>query len=139
MALSKLSTIHASAFKRSQLVRVRTEFKEIARPGVYLLLGENMEGDRIAYVGESNKSKPVPPDQVCGPSYSVGHSRQPVRCADLLNLCAVAAAEPEAIGLQRFLENCLNQAGGPLNTLISGHGCQVRHSRTHSVKLCSVT
>jgi hypothetical protein len=48
-----MSTIHAIAFKRSQLVRVRTEFKEIARPGVYLLLGENVEGDRIAYVGES--------------------------------------------------------------------------------------
>jgi len=48
-----MSTIHAIAFKRSQLVRVRTEFKEIARPGVYLLLGENLEGDRIAYVGES--------------------------------------------------------------------------------------
>lgn len=48
-----MSTIHAIAFKRSQLVRVRAEFKEIARPGVYLLLGENVEGDRIAYVGES--------------------------------------------------------------------------------------
>lgn len=48
-----MSTIHAVAFKRSQLVRVRNEFKEIARPGVYLLLGENVEGDRIAYVGES--------------------------------------------------------------------------------------
>ncbi len=48
-----MSTIHAIAFKRSQLVRVRAEFKEIARPGVYLLLGENVDGERIAYVGES--------------------------------------------------------------------------------------
>lgn len=48
-----MSTIHAIAFKRSQLARVRTEFKEVARPGVYLLLGENVEGERTAYVGES--------------------------------------------------------------------------------------
>lgn len=48
-----MSTIHAIAFKRGQLKRVRAEFKEIARPGVYLLLGEDAEGNRIAYIGES--------------------------------------------------------------------------------------
>ena len=49
-----LSTIHAIAFKRAQLVRVRLEFKDdLSRPGVYLLLGEDADGKRIAYVGES--------------------------------------------------------------------------------------
>ena len=49
-----LSTIHAIAFKRAQFARVRMEFKDdLSRPGVYLLLGEDVEGKRVVYVGES--------------------------------------------------------------------------------------
>lgn len=48
-----ISTIHAIALKLSLLARVRTDFKEIACPGVYLRLGETVDCDRIAYVGKS--------------------------------------------------------------------------------------
>ena len=50
-----MSTIEAIAFRRSQLPRVKKEFNEITRPGVYLLLGTNPEDpdSKIAYIGES--------------------------------------------------------------------------------------
>ena len=55
MAQITMSTIQAIAFRRSQFARVRKEFKEITRPGVYLLLGVNPEDpdSKIAYIGES--------------------------------------------------------------------------------------
>jgi hypothetical protein len=50
-----MSTIQAIAFHRSQIGRVRKEFHEIERPGVYLLLGvdEDDPDRRVGYVGES--------------------------------------------------------------------------------------
>ncbi len=50
-----MSTIQAIAFRRSQFARVRNEFKEISRPGVYLLLGTNPDDpdSNIGYIGES--------------------------------------------------------------------------------------
>ncbi|WP_262965904.1 GIY-YIG nuclease family protein [Methylobacter psychrophilus] len=51
-----MSTIQAIAFRRSQLARVKDEFKEISRPGVYLLLGTNPDDpdSNIVYIGESD-------------------------------------------------------------------------------------
>jgi predicted GIY-YIG superfamily endonuclease len=51
-----MSTIQAIAFRRSQLARVKNEFKEINRPGVYLLLGTNPDDpdSNIVYIGESD-------------------------------------------------------------------------------------
>ncbi len=50
-----MSTIQAIAFHRGELKRVKAEFAEIARPGVYLLLGSDLDDPdkRIAYIGES--------------------------------------------------------------------------------------
>ncbi|MDD5460213.1 MAG: GIY-YIG nuclease family protein [Methylococcales bacterium] len=50
-----MSTIQAIAFRRSQFARVKDEFKEISRPGVYLLLGTNPDDpdSNIGYIGES--------------------------------------------------------------------------------------
>lgn len=55
MAQITMSTIQAIAFRRSQFARVKNEFKEISRPGVYLLLGANPDDPdgKIAYIGES--------------------------------------------------------------------------------------
>jgi predicted GIY-YIG superfamily endonuclease len=55
MAQITMSTIQAIAFRRSQFARVKNEFKEISRPGVYLLLGTNPDDPdgKIAYIGES--------------------------------------------------------------------------------------
>jgi predicted GIY-YIG superfamily endonuclease len=55
MAQITMSTIQAIAFRRSQFLRVKKEFKEITRPGVYLLLGSNPNDpdSKIAYIGES--------------------------------------------------------------------------------------
>lgn len=55
MAQIAMSTIQAIAFPRSLFSRVKSEFKEIKRPGVYLLLGSdpNDNDQRVAYVGES--------------------------------------------------------------------------------------
>ncbi len=55
MAQITMSTIQAIAFRRSQFPRVKKEFKEISRPGVYFLLGSNPEDpdSKIAYIGES--------------------------------------------------------------------------------------
>ncbi len=55
MAQITMSTIQAISFRRSQFARVKNEFKEISRPGVYLLLGTNPDDPdgKIAYIGES--------------------------------------------------------------------------------------
>ena len=55
MAQITMSTIQSIAFRRSQFSRVRKEFKEISRPGVYLLLGQDINNPDInlAYIGES--------------------------------------------------------------------------------------
>lgn len=50
-----MSTIQAIAFHRSELKRVKDQFSELSRPGVYLLLGTDMDEPdaRVGYVGES--------------------------------------------------------------------------------------
>ena len=50
-----MSTIHAIAFRRNQLRRVRDTFPEIERPGVYVLIGadETEPGRLLGYIGES--------------------------------------------------------------------------------------
>jgi len=50
-----MSTIQAIAFHRSELKRVKDQFSEISRPGVYLLLGTDIDepDTRIGYIGES--------------------------------------------------------------------------------------
>lgn len=50
-----MSTIQAIAFHRSELKRVKDQFSEISRPGVYLLLGTDIDepDTRVGYVGES--------------------------------------------------------------------------------------
>jgi predicted GIY-YIG superfamily endonuclease len=55
MAQITMSTIQAIAFRRSQFSRVKKEFKEITRPGVYLLLGSSLDDpdSKVAYIGES--------------------------------------------------------------------------------------
>jgi hypothetical protein len=55
MAQITMSTIQAIAFRRPQFSRVKQEFKEITRPGVYLLLGTNPNDpdSKLAYIGES--------------------------------------------------------------------------------------
>lgn len=55
MAQVSMSTIQAIAFRRNQLKRVRDEFPEIERPGVYILIGDDgSQGERMqAYIGES--------------------------------------------------------------------------------------
>lgn len=55
MAQITMSTIQAVAFRRSQFSRAHKEFKEITRPGVYLLLGSNPDDpdSKMAYIGES--------------------------------------------------------------------------------------
>lgn len=55
VAQVSMSTIQAIAFRRNQLRKVRDSFPEIARPGVYVLLGcDDVDPDRmVAYIGES--------------------------------------------------------------------------------------
>lgn len=55
MAQIAMSTIQAIAFRRTQFSRVKQEFKEISRPGVYLLFGINPSDpdSKLAYIGES--------------------------------------------------------------------------------------
>jgi GIY-YIG catalytic domain. len=55
MAQIAMSTIQAIAFRRPQFPRVKQEFKEISRPGVYLLFGINPSDpdSKLAYIGES--------------------------------------------------------------------------------------
>ncbi|MBW7057826.1 GIY-YIG nuclease family protein [Paracoccus bogoriensis] len=55
VAQISMSTIQAIAFRRNQLKRVRETFPEIARPGVYVLVGgdENEPERQLAYIGES--------------------------------------------------------------------------------------
>lgn len=48
-----LSTVRAVAFGINQIARAATEFPETCRPGVYLRLGENDDGKKTAYVGQS--------------------------------------------------------------------------------------
>ena len=51
-AQMSMSTILAIAFKRIQLSEVRTQFKEIEDPGVYVLIGADSDQPQ-AYIGES--------------------------------------------------------------------------------------
>lgn len=55
VAQISMSTIQAIAFRRNQLRRVREAFKEIERPGVYILIGadETVSDGQLGYVGES--------------------------------------------------------------------------------------
>ena len=55
VAQVSMSTIQAVAFRRNQLRRVREDFPEIKRPGVYVLVGsdENEPERQLAYIGES--------------------------------------------------------------------------------------
>lgn len=55
MAQIAMSTIQAIAFRRPQFSRIKQEFKEISRPGVYLLFGTNPSDpdSKLAYIGES--------------------------------------------------------------------------------------
>lgn len=50
-----MSTIQAIAFRKLQMKQVRATFPELARPGVYMLLGfDETQPDRLlAYIGES--------------------------------------------------------------------------------------
>jgi hypothetical protein len=50
-----MSTIQAIAFRRNQLRRVRDAFREIERPGVYILIGsdDDAQDRQLAYIGES--------------------------------------------------------------------------------------
>ena len=55
VAQISMSTIQAIAFRRNQLRRVRDEFPEIERPGVYILIGADADAQdrQLAYIGES--------------------------------------------------------------------------------------
>jgi hypothetical protein len=55
VAQISMSTIQAIAFRKLQMKQVRGTFPELARPGVYLLLGsDEVQPDRLmAYIGES--------------------------------------------------------------------------------------
>jgi hypothetical protein len=55
VAQISMSTIQAIAFRKLQMKQVRGTFPELARPGVYLLLGfDEAQPDRLmAYIGES--------------------------------------------------------------------------------------
>lgn len=55
VAQISMSTIQAIAFRKLQMKQVRATFPELARPGVYLLLGfDEAQPDRLmAYIGES--------------------------------------------------------------------------------------
>ena len=55
VAQISMSTIQAIAFRKLQMKQVRTTFPELARPGVYILLGfDETQPDRLlAYIGES--------------------------------------------------------------------------------------
>lgn len=55
IAQISMSTIQAIAFPRNQLSRVRSDFSEISRPGVYILIGydEDGSGQMVAYIGQS--------------------------------------------------------------------------------------
>lgn len=55
VAQISMSTIQAIAFRKLQMKQVRGTFPELARPGVYMLLGfDETQPDRLlAYIGES--------------------------------------------------------------------------------------
>ena len=55
IAQVSMSTIQAIAFRKLQMKQVRGTFPELARPGVYMLLGfDETQPDRLlAYIGES--------------------------------------------------------------------------------------
>lgn len=55
VAQISMSTIQAIAFRKLQMRQVRTTFPELARPGVYILLGfDETQPDRLlAYIGQS--------------------------------------------------------------------------------------
>ena len=55
IAQISMSTIQAIAFRKLQMKQVRGTFPELARPGVYMLLGfDETQPDRLlAYIGES--------------------------------------------------------------------------------------
>jgi len=56
VAQISMSTIQAIAFRKLQMKQVRTTFKELARPGVYILYGfDETQPDRLlAYIGQSD-------------------------------------------------------------------------------------
>ena len=53
MAQIAMSTIEAIAFRRNQMNRLRDDFPEIDRTGVYILFGANDDGVLTAYIGQS--------------------------------------------------------------------------------------
>ncbi len=57
IAQISMSTIQAIAFRKLQMKQVRSTFPELARPGVYMLLGfdETQPDQLLAYIGESDR------------------------------------------------------------------------------------
>ncbi len=57
IAQISMSTIQAIAFRKLQMKQVRSTFPELARPGVYMLLGfdETQPDQILAYIGESDR------------------------------------------------------------------------------------